>query len=177
MLFNKQISAKTCFTGRLRRDRLHNSRQQGFVLILALVMLTVLTLIGLSSMNSANMELKSTANAQQHQVAFNAVISTLEFGVSRGSDFNFQPDDLLEEQTIVDYALPDSPASQLFASMAYAGCNAGIGSSIEDGFSYNFFNIAGSGANATETATSMQAQGVRYPSASCDPTLIPILIP
>ena len=62
--------------------RLPVARQQGFVLILVLVLLAVLTLIGVSSMNSSNLELKATANARQHQAAFNAVSSLLEYTVS-----------------------------------------------------------------------------------------------
>jgi len=81
MSSNKPLSKKMR-TKALSSNRLHNSKQQGFVLILALVMLTVLTLIGVSSMNSANMELRATANAQQHQVAFNAVQALIEYSVS-----------------------------------------------------------------------------------------------
>ena len=44
--------------------------QKGAVLILALVMLTVLTIIGASSMSRSSLELKIASNAQQHNVAF-----------------------------------------------------------------------------------------------------------
>ncbi len=60
-----------------------NNQQSGFVLVLALVMLSMLTLIGVSSMNSASTELKATANAKQHQLAFNATQSLLEYTVSK----------------------------------------------------------------------------------------------
>lgn len=148
--------------------RQQNKQQRGFVLILALVLLAVMTLIGVSSMNSANMELKSTANAQQHQVAFNAVQSLLEFAVSApgAALINFQTTDPAPQ--IVTHAVANS--SGLTASAVFAGCSIGVGSSLAKGkgFSYNFFDITGSGSNATGTATSIQAQGVRYPAAACD---------
>lgn len=141
-------------------------RQRGFVLILALVMLAVLTLIGVSSMNSANMELKATANAKQHQVAFNATQSLLEFTISKPGT------GIIDYQTMnpapqiySSYVLPG--ASGLTASVDFIGCSKGVGGSLEAGrgFSYNFYNIRGSGSNATGTATSSQTLGVRFPSA------------
>jgi Tfp pilus assembly protein PilX len=150
-------------------SRLYKTRQRGFVLVLALVMLAVLTLIGVSSMNSANMELKATANAQQHQVAFNAVQSALEFAVS-----DTGPTPLYDFQTSDPTAQVIWPAvanaSALSASAVYAGCSTGVGSSVQKnkGFSYNFFNITGTGSNTTGTATSIQNQGIRYPAAACD---------
>ena len=159
MLSNKQLYRRTY------------KNQQGFVLVLALVMLTVLTLIGVSSMNSANMELKSTANAQQHQIAFDAVQALLEFSVSEGTTVVYQPSDLTATQN-VSYTFAD--ATSLAATITYSGCNVGLGSSLAGGsLSYNFFNIAGTGANASGSATSSQTQGIRFPSASCDPTVVP----
>ena len=143
------------------------NKQQGFVLILALVLLAVMTLIGVSSMNSANMELKATANAQQHQFAFNAGQSILEYAVSA------------DGAGLIDFQTSDPTPQPVTATVmgvvttanaVYAGCAVGIGSSLEEGkgFSYNFFNITGSGTNSTGTATSIQAQGIRFPAAACD---------
>ena len=140
--------------------------QRGFVLILALVMLAVLTLIGVSSMNSANLELKAAANAKQHQVAFNAAQSLLEFTISKPGT------------NVIDYQTMDTApqlynsyvmagASNLSASISYIGCGKGTGGSLEagKGFSFNFYNVRGSGSNAAGSATSNQVMGVRYPSA------------
>lgn len=159
MLSNKQLYRRTY------------KKQQGFVLVLALVMLTVLTLIGVSSMNSANMELRSTANAQQHQIAFDAVQALIEFSVSEDTTVDYQPSALTATQN-VSYTFAGT--SSLAATVTYSGCNVGLGSSLEGGsLSYNFFNISGTGSNASGSATSSQTQGIRFPSASCDPTLVP----
>ena len=153
----------------------HPNNQQGFVLILVLVLLTMMTLIGVSSMNSSSIELKAAANAQQHQVAFNAVQSLLEYTIS---DQGAAP--------VVDYQISDpnltqivtttlANAASLSATVVLSGCSIGLGSSLEagKGFSYNFFTIRGSGSNTQGgsttpgKATSIQGQGIRYPSASC----------
>jgi len=141
-------------------------QQRGFVLILALVMLAVLTLIGVSSMNSANMELKAAANAKQHQVAFNATQSLLEYTVSKpGTNvINYQTMDATP-QVFSSYV--QAGASNLSASISYTGCGKGVGGSLEagKGFGYNYYSVRGSGSNSTGTATSNQVLGVRYPSA------------
>ncbi len=144
-------------------------KQQGFVLVLVLVLLTILTLIGISSMNSASIEMKATANARQHQVAFNAVQSVLEYAISSeaaGPLIDYQISDKALTQTV-------SPSianvKSLKADVVLTGCSVAVGNSLESGkgFTYNYFLITGNGSNSTGSSTSTQGQGVRYPSASC----------
>ena len=141
-------------------------KQSGFVLILALVMLSVLTLIGVSSMKSANMELRATSNARQHQVAFTAAQALMDYaksnpGVKAINYLTQTPNDVAN--------LPVAGASAVSAAVSYAGCSVAIGSSLEEGkgFSYNFYIVAGTASNATGTATSLQTEGVRNPAAGC----------
>ena len=147
-------------------------KQQGFVLILVLVLLAVLTLIGVSSMNSSSIELKATANARQHHIAFNAVQSLLEYTVSgqNAVTVDFQTTSDTVQTVSYPEAAPTLTAKDLSADVVYAGCAASIGSSLEEGkgFSSNFFNITGTGSNATGTASSEQVQGVRFPAAACN---------
>ena len=56
--------------------------QQGAVLVMALVMLTVLTLIGVSSMSSSTLELKVAGNTQQHDIAFQAAQTVIDIAAS-----------------------------------------------------------------------------------------------
>ena len=149
--------------------QLHKVKQHGFVLVLVLVLLAVLTLIGVSSMNSSNMELKATANAKQHQIAFNVVQSMLEYAVSTNGDLiDFQTNDPDLVQAITSYSVPNS--SSLKAEAVFTGCGVAVGNSLEQGkgFSYNFFEITGSGSNATGSAISVQTQGIRFPAAACN---------
>ena len=148
---------------------LHKAQQHGFVLILVLVMLAVLTLIGVSSMNSANMELKATANAKQHQAAFHVVQSVLEFAVStKGATLiDFQMNDSTVTQTINADSVSEVGGSNVSVNAVFVGCGVGVGSSLVKGFSFNFFDVTGTGSNAAGTATSVQTQGIRFPAASC----------
>lgn len=145
-------------------------QQSGFVLVLALVLLTVMTLIGVASMEGSSMELKATANAQQHQVAFNVTQSVLEFALSGTTNLNFQN---TADQNVNTALLPAAVLAEtlsLSGASVYAGCSVGVGSSLEEGkgLNYNFFEITSTASNATGTATSIQGQGLRYPAAACD---------
>jgi type IV pilus assembly protein PilX len=145
------------------------SHQGGFVLILALVLLAVLTLIGVSSMKSANMELKATANARQHQYAFNAAQSMIEYAISttgiKTANLDFQSSAAVEQPVSVTI-----DTVVVAGSATYTGCSVGVGSSLQagKGFSFNFFNIDAVGLNKTSTSSSVQAQGIRFPAAACD---------
>jgi len=142
--------------------------QRGFVLILALVLLAVMTLIAVSSMNSANLELRASSNAKQHQIAFDAVQSLLEFALSGDAANTLDFQDTKTATQSLGMAMTGT--KNLTATMTLAGCGPGVGSSLEEGksFSYNYYQIVGSGQNKTGTATSIQAEGVRYPAAACD---------
>lgn len=155
-----------------QKHEMRNNKQHGFVLIMALVLLAVMTLIGVSSMNSANMELRSMSNAQHHQRAFSGGQSVLEYIISAGAirsdnglSLNFQTTDVAAQ-----------PVSTMVAgvantgSLTYAGCTVGVGSSMQKGkgFSYNFFNSLGTGVNSAQAkSVSIQNQGVRFPAAAC----------
>jgi len=152
------------------RKQIHHG-QRGFVLVLALVLLAVMTLIGVSSMDNANMELRATANARLHQTAFNASQSLLEYTLSTGA--------LRTDGKKIDYQTADaavqsanSPSADNTsqASILYAGCSIAPGSSLEEGkgFSYNFYSIQSTGTSANSgKAVSRLAQGTRYPAAAC----------
>ena len=69
---------------------LHNSNfkagpstQRGVSLVIALVMLIVLTLIGVSSMNTAIVELKMSSSSQQQSIALNRADELLRVGEDR----------------------------------------------------------------------------------------------
>ncbi len=147
----------------------YQKRQQGFVLVLVLVMLAVLTLIGVSSMNSSSMELKAVGNAKQHSVAFNAVQSAIEYAVSADpvvvAAIDFQTNDTTPQTVTTTVA----GSGTLTAKAEFSGCGIAPGSSLQagKGFNYNFFNITVSGTNAAGTANSTQVQGIRFPAASC----------
>lgn len=152
----------------LNQQRYSQRRQQGFVLVLVLVMLAVLTLIGVSSMNSSSMELKAVGNAKQHSIAFNVVQSVIEYAVSSDpavvAALDFQTNDVTDTSTV---SVTVAKGADLSATVQFSGCGVAPGSSLTKGFSYNFFDVTATGTNAAGTASSTQVQGVRFPAASC----------
>lgn len=144
-------------------------QQSGFVLVLALVLLTVMTLIGVSSMEKSSMELKAAGNAQQHQVAFNAAQSILEFGVSGTTNLDFL--NTVEQDIDVTKLHADVIAESTASAgkSTHVGCTASVGSSLQAGksLSSNFYEILAQSSNKTGTATSIQGQGIRFPAAGC----------
>ena len=155
-----------------KQNHCKENKQQGFVLVMALVMLAVLTLIGVSSMNSANMELRATANAQQHQIAFNATQSLIECAASEACAVGIDYQNTSTTPQTLNISVTNAAA--VTGKVTHAGCSVGVGSSLQQGkgFSYNFYDIQGQASNktsggATGSATSFQNQGVRYPAAAC----------
>lgn len=61
--------------------------QRGAVLVVGLIILMVLTVLGVSSMNTATLELTMTGNAQFHQEAFQAAETGIDISISR-RDYN-----------------------------------------------------------------------------------------
>lgn len=151
-------------------------KQAGVVLVMALVMLTVLTLIGVSAMSRSTLEMKVASNMQQHNVAFQAAQSRLAFA---GSDDASNPINYL-------IAIPDldNPPVQTCdladgcvdgadwvaaATVNFTDCGKGIGSSLESGkgFSYRTFEIEATGETLTGSSRSIQTSAIRYPVKGC----------
>lgn len=165
----------------MNRERLNQSglyQQQGAVLVMALVMLTVMTLIGVSSMSSSTIEMKVSSNTQQHDIAFQAAQGIINIASSPGSPLNtnnyqvFETDDTQPgyEQNLLYTG--SSGKSAATAITTWVGCKTQIGSSLEQGKApvNNFFNVSATGTTVTGSATSVQMQGVRYPAAACPAT-------
>ena len=149
-------------------------KQQGAVLIMALVMLTVLTLIGVTSVSTSTLELKVAGNTQQHDIAFQAAQSIIDVTASEDplNTNNYQvfitdsADPNFEQ--LVNYASVDGEATAQAATF-WVGCKKNIGSSLEEGKApaSNFFNVRATGQTITGSAMSVQVQGLRYPAAAC----------
>ena len=144
------------------------------MLVMALVMLTVLTLIGVSSMSSSTLELKVASNTQQHDIAFHAAQTVIDITASEDplNTNNYQvfvtdPGHALFEQ-IINYASADGAATAQ-ASTFWVGCKKNIGSSLEEGKApaSNFFNVRATGQTITGSSSSVQMQGLRFQSAAC----------
>lgn len=74
---------------KLERNYTLGSRddQRGAVLVAGLIILMVLTVLGVSSINTATLELTMAGNAQAHQEAFQAAETGIDISMAR-RDFN-----------------------------------------------------------------------------------------
>ena len=150
-------------------------KQHGVVLVLALVLLTVLTLIGVSAMSRSTLEMKVASNMQQHNVAFQAAQSRLAFAGSPDSanpinyliaeDSNGVPD---QTCNVSDGCL-DGADWVAAADVVFTDCGKGFGSSLESGkgFSYRTFEITATGETKTGSSRSVQTSAIRYPVKGC----------
>jgi len=147
------------------------SKQKGFVLVLSLVMLAMLTLIGVSSMNRSILELRASANARHYKTAFNAAQSVLAFSIEEKE---------IVDPPLIDWTITDPDITQLVpysltdifsvsSTVKFIGCAKSIGDSLEEGkgFSNNYHVIEGTGTDSTGSSTSIQSQGVRNVAAAC----------
>ena len=154
-------------------------KQKGAVLVLALVMLTVLTLIGVSSMSSSSLELKVASNAQQHNIAFQGAQSRIAFA---SVDDPVNPIDFLIAIDVTadpstwpvqtcnpGDGCPDGGDWVASADVRYLDCSKGYGSSLEagKGYSYRIFEVTATGETASLSSRSTQVGAVRYPVKRC----------
>ena len=146
-------------------------KQSGAVLVMALVMLTVLTLIGVASMDSSSMELKIASNTQEHDVAFQVGQAVIAFVTSEDPDNTIDYHDITDVPQTISYPGPNSSVTGITgnAVVTHVGCSAGIGDSLEEGKGqkFNFYDAQVTGFNTTGSSNSVQVQGVRYFAAGC----------
>ena len=152
-------------------------KQVGMVLVMALVMLTVLTLIGVTSMSTATLEMKVAGNMQQRNTAFQAAQSRLAFA---GSQDDSNPINYL---IAIDLTNPPYPVQtcnpsdgcingadwMATADVNYISCGKGAGSSLEagKGFSYRTFEIMATGQTLTGSSRSVQVGAMLFPVKGC----------
>ena len=67
------------------------ARQKGAALFVGLVLLLVMTVLGVSGMNTATLELAMAGNAQAQQEAFQAAETGIDIAISRGGFATFEP--------------------------------------------------------------------------------------
>ena len=153
--------------------------QTGVVLVMALVMLTVLTLIGITSMSSSTLEMKIAGNMQQRNTAFQAAQSRLAFAssddMSNPINYLIAIPDLKDRSTwpvqtcnLEDFCV-NADDWLAKAEVRYSSCSKGIGSSLEagKGFSYRVFEIEGTGETLTGSSKSVQMSAILYPVNGC----------
>lgn len=151
-------------------------KESGAVLVMALVLLTVMTLIGVVTMTGSTMEMRVASNMQQHNVAFQGAQSRIEYASAETSvkpinykinipDFNNPP---VQTCNLAD-GCPDGASWTATAVINYKGCAKGYGNSLEANKSVSLrtFEISVTAQANGGLARSVQGQGVRGTVKNC----------
>ena len=88
------------------------NRQRGAVLLVGLILLVVLTVLGISGLNTATLELAQAGNAQSHQEAFQAAETGIELSMSQRRYSTLGP--VIVPMTLLDLGTSNTEASSAF---------------------------------------------------------------
>jgi type IV pilus assembly protein PilX len=146
------------------------ARQQGAALVIGLILLMVLTLLAVSSMNTASLEFIMAGNEQYRSNAFQAAEAGIEQSIVQGA---FNPD-AVAQQFNGNNTPTDTWRAQINLPLGNVPQPALWGNSW-NAFSTYHFEVVSTGAS-TRGATARNAQGVAFfapysPSVQNDPNL------
>ena len=137
--------------------------QRGAALVVGLLLLLVLTLLAISGMNTASLELVMAGNTQYSQNAFQASEAGIERSLLNGA---FNPGGGVEGPTTVTLAGADKFTATITPQMGGAALPALWGSSW-DSFSTYHFEIRSAGVSARNAqATNFQGVAIISPADS-----------
>jgi type IV pilus assembly protein PilX len=146
------------------------ARQQGAALVIGLILLMVLTLLAISSMNTASLEFIMAGNEQYRTNAFQAAEAGIEQSIVQGT---FNPD-AAAQQLNGNNTANDTWASQINLPLGNVPQPALWGNSWNS-FSTYHFEIVSTGSS-TRGANAVNTQGIAFfapftPSVQNDPNL------
>jgi Tfp pilus assembly protein PilX len=144
------------------------ARQQGFVLVLALVLLLVLTTLAVSGVTSSSLQFTIAGNAQQHSSAFQAAETGLSVAMVNGSFDPTVPAQVMNQ--LVPNAPTDSFTVTIQPALNGAPQPAPWGNSVGTFVAYDF--DVGSVGQSVRGSSTTHAQGVQVlspanPSTPC----------
>lgn len=139
-----------------QRISVNPKHQRGAALIVGLVLLMVLTVLGVSGMNTATLELTMASNAQSSQDAFQAAETGIDLVIARRT-FNTIPGDpgnIVPITPLGDgsYAAQSVTAFQETTPVPDLGFSAGVGTSgAVQAFHFDIVSIGTGPRNARST--------------------------
>ncbi len=141
------------------RTSQHISREQGAALMVAMVMIFVMSLLGVSAMRSGTMETRMVANAFEKDLTFQAAESATDFIIA---------DDAKLEDVICQPSAVRSDVNQLesgailetIVDVSYGGESVAIGYSLDSGFTAMRFIASGRSTLVESGTASRITQGV-----------------
>ena len=143
--------------------------QQGAALVIGLVMLMVLTVLAISTMSTAGLELTMAGNNQYADTAFQMAESAIDRTIGDGGANN-QPVTTTTGWSDIrpDYQSPDNPDTGYAAVISYRGTGpvpaAGYSIGSGDTFLANHFDVRADG-RSSRGAETQHLQGFWLPSS------------
>lgn len=150
-------------------NNINIKKQNGAVLITALIMLIILTMLGLSSMTTTTMEERMAGNSQEINRAFQAASSGLELVFSDEDAFNTTNTKALDGTANDTYFKSDttvggdsSNASAYSATTEYNAVflqqvSAPRGSGWDSTFAFYYFDLSAAGSTNSGASSSLHA--------------------
>jgi type IV pilus assembly protein PilX len=115
------------------RNRSNRHDQRGATLVVSLILLLVLTVLGVSGMNTATLELTMASNAQFHQGAFQAAETGIDIAISSPPFLTVAPnvlpitplgDGTYQTQAVTAFQDPPTPVPDVAFSAGGSGMAA-----------------------------------------------------
>jgi type IV pilus assembly protein PilX len=148
----------------------HRRTQRGAALVVAMLLLLVLTILAISSMNSATLEFVMAGNEQFHQNAFQAAEAGIADALANAS---LNPDPGLPPLARAgSTSAHDSYTSQTTVQVNGQAFPADVGSNQSKFVTYHF-EISSTG-NSSRNAIATNIQGLQTPPVPADQTFHPL---
>ena len=142
-------------------------KQNGAALIMALVLLVILTMLGLSTMSTSNMEERMASNSQEINRAFQAASTGLQLVLADDNAFSTNntvasdgtADDPYDvtDNTIGGTGLYAYNATTTYNSLYRQSIPPPRGSGWDSSYAYYFFDVSASGSTDSGSASAMHA--------------------
>ena len=129
------------------------SEQRGAALVVGLILLMVLTVLGISSMNTATLELAMAGNTQHHQEAFQAAETGIDISISQ-RNFNTAVAAIVP-LTALDAGLDTQVVSTFIetAPVPNDAFSIGVGTGAVQAFHFDVVAVGRGPRNAVSTHT------------------------
>lgn len=130
------------------------ARQRGAALIVGLVLMVVLTILGVSGMNMATLELNMTSNSQAQQAAFQAAESGIDIPIGQGA-FTTATTSTLAPTYLGDgsYSTHSETACVMTTPVPDIAFSMGAGAGVVQAFHFDIVSVGNGPRNATSTHT------------------------
>ena len=128
------------------------SRQSGAALVVGLILMLVMTVLGVSGMNTATLELMMASNAQSQQQAFQAAETGIDIAISQGN-FSTLASSVVAPTAIGDGVTEAETTFQLTTPVPDISFSIGVGTGSVQAFHFDAVAVGAGPRDAVSTHT------------------------